>query len=152
MRVTDAYKASYGVENVIYALSQIAQTTMRSELGKLSLDKTFADRELLNSKIVKSINMAAEPWGIECLRYEIRDISPPAAVRAAMELEAEAERRRRADVLTSEGERQAEVNIAEGRRAAVIFEAEAEAKEIELKADATAYGIRQVSAALSEDK
>jgi regulator of protease activity HflC (stomatin/prohibitin superfamily) len=152
VRVTDAHKASYGVENVLFALSQIAQTTMRSELGKISLDKTFEERELLNQRIVRSINAAADPWGIECLRYEIRDISPPAAVRAAMELEAEAERRRRADVLTSEGEKQAQINIADGRRQAVIYEAEAEAKEIQLKADATAYGIGKVSSALALEK
>lgn len=151
VRVTDPYKASYGVENVLFALSQIAQTTMRSELGKKSLDDVFQERELLNQRIVRSINAAAEPWGIECLRYEIRDISPPAAVRAAMELEAEAERRRRADVLTSEGERQAEMNIAEGKRQAVIFEAEADAKEIELRAKATAYGIAEVSNALLQE-
>ena len=150
VRVTNPEKASYGVENVLFALSQIAQTTMRSELGKISLDKTFEERALLNEKIVESINKAAEPWGIECLRYEIRDISPPQAVRAAMELEAEAERRRRADVLTSEGERQAEVNIAEGKRQAVIFEAEAKAKEIELTAAATAKGITVVSAAIAD--
>ena len=149
VRVTDPYKASYGVENVLFALSQIAQTTMRSELGKKSLDDVFQERELLNQRIVRSINAAAEPWGIECLRYEIRDISPPAAVRAAMELEAE--RRRRADVLTSEGERQAEMNIAEGKRQAVIFEAEADAKEIELRAKATAYGIAEVSNALLQE-
>ena len=135
---------------MLFALSQLAQTTMRSELGKISLDKTFEERALLNEKIVESINKAAEPWGIECLRYEIRDISPPQAVRAAMELEAEAERRRRADVLTSEGERQAEVNIAEGKRQAVIFEAEAKAKEIELTAAATAKGITVVSAAIAD--
>ena len=152
VRVTDPEKASYGVENVLFALSQIAQTTMRSELGKISLDKTFEERALLNEKIVKSINAAAAPWGIECLRYEIRDISPPAAVRAAMELEAEAERRRRADVLTSEGERQAEVNIAEGKRQAIIFEAEAKAQEIQLKASATAFGISEVSKAIAEGK
>jgi len=131
-------------------LSQIAQTTMRSELGKISLDQTFEEREVLNQKIVNSINSAATPWGIECLRYEIRDIAPPVAVRAAMELQAEAERRRRADVLTSEGEREAEINLAEGKRQAVIFEAEALAKEIELKADATAYGITKISAAIAD--
>ena len=90
-----------------------------------------------------------EPWGIECKRYEIRDISPPQGVRAAMELQAEAERRRRADVLTSEGERQAEVNIAEGKRQAVIFEAEAHAEEIKLKAEATAAGIESVAKAIA---
>ena len=115
VQIVDAFKASYGVESVHFALAQLAQTTMRSELGKITLDKTFEERDSLNLKIVQAINQAAEPWGIKCMRYEIRDIAPPAGVRAAMELQAEAERRRRADVLTSEGERQAEINIAEER-------------------------------------
>ena len=123
---------------------------MRSELGKITLDKTFEERDSLNLKIVQAINQAAEPWGIKCMRYEIRDIAPPAGVRAAMELQAEAERRRRADVLTSEGERQAEINIAEGKRQAVIFEAEAEAEEIRLLAEDE--GIRNLSEAINEDK
>jgi regulator of protease activity HflC (stomatin/prohibitin superfamily) len=152
VQIMDPYKASYGVENVHFALAQLAQTTMRSELGKISLDKTFEERDSLNMKIVQAINQAAEPWGIKCLRYEIRDIAPPAGVRAAMELQAEAERRRRADVLTSEGERQAEVNIAEGKRQAVIYEAEAEAQEIRLLAEATAHGIRKLSEAIDEGK
>lgn len=104
---------------------QLAQTTMRSELGKITLDKTFEERDTLNENIVKSINEAATDWGLQCLRYEIRDISPPPGVRAAMEMQAEAERRKRAQVLESEGERQANINIADGKKNSVILESEA---------------------------
>lgn len=148
VKVTDPKKASYGVQNVLFALSQLAQTTMRSELGKISLDKTFADREQLNKNIVKSINEASEPWGIECMRYEIRDIAAPRGVQAAMELQAEAERKKRAEVLISEGERQTDVNIAEGRRQAAILEAEGAAQEILLRAEATGKGIRIIADAI----
>ena len=98
---------------------------MRSELGKITLDKTFEERDTLNENIVKSINEAASDWGLQCLRYEIRDISPPPGVRAAMEMQAEAERRKRAQVLESEGERQAHINIADGKKNSVILESEA---------------------------
>ena len=98
---------------------------MRSELGKITLDKTFEERDTLNENIVKSINEAASDWGLQCLRYEIRDISPPPGVRAAMEMQAEAERRKRAQVLESEGERQSHINIADGKKNSVILESEA---------------------------
>ena len=94
------------VEDPIYAVTQLAQTTMRSELGKITLDKTFEERESLNKNIVESINQASEAWGIKCLRYEIRDIAPPKSVKAAMDMQAEAERKKRAEILDSEGERQ----------------------------------------------
>lgn len=152
VQIVDPFKASYGVQSVHFALAQLAQTTMRSELGKISLDKTFEERDSLNMKIVKAINQAADPWGIRCLRYEIRDIAPPPGVRASMELQAEAERKRRADVLTSEGERQAEINIAEGKRQSVIYQAEAEAEEIRLLAEASAHGIREISKAMEEGR
>lgn len=97
-KVTDPYAASYGVENALYAVTQLAQTTMRSELGKITLDSVFAERDMLNSAIVASIQPAASQWGLQVLRYEIRDIMPPASVRGAMELQAEAERRKRAQV------------------------------------------------------
>ncbi|KAL7230154.1 hypothetical protein ACSBR2_008644 [Camellia fascicularis] len=103
VKIVDPRLASYGVENPLYAVIQLAQTTMRSELGKITLDKTFEERDTLNDKIVISINDAAKDWGLKCLRYEIRDISPPRGVRAAMEMQAEAERKRRAQVLESEG-------------------------------------------------
>jgi hypothetical protein len=105
VKVTDPYNASYGVENALYAISQLAQTTMRSELGKITLDKTFEEREALNGKIVAAINEASSSWGINCLRYEIRDITPPASVKIAMDQQAEAERNKRADISASEGER-----------------------------------------------
>ncbi|MCO5572825.1 hypothetical protein L7F22_026584 [Adiantum nelumboides] len=124
VKIVDAFKASYGVENPLYAVIQLAQTTMRSELGKITLDKTFEERDSLNEKIVEAINTAATSWGLQCLRYEIKDISPPPGVRQAMEMQAEAERRKRAQILESEGERQSNINIADGNRSAVILQAE----------------------------
>ena len=105
VRVVDAHAASYGVSDPIWAVTQLAQTTMRSELGKYTLDRTFSERESLNSAIVAAINSAAATWGISCLRYEIRDINPPASLTQAMSLQAEAERRKRAEILESEGRR-----------------------------------------------
>ena len=150
LRIVDPFAASYGVEDPIFAVSQIAQTTMRSELGRMKLDETFQERDMLNESIVKAINKAAEPWGLTCLRYEIRDITPPASVRAAMDTQAEAERRKRAEILQSEGERQSEMNRAEGERAAVVMRAEAEAETISRVAKATAAGIRTVAQAAVE--
>lgn len=161
VKIVDPRLASYGVENPLYAVIQLAQTTMRSELGKITLDKTFEERDTLNEKIVMAINEAAKDWGLKCLRYEIRDISPPRGVRAAMEMQAEAERKRRAQVLESEGERQANINIADGKKSSVILESEAakmdqvnraqgEAEAILAKAQATAKGIAMVSQALKE--
>eukprot|EP00897_Mesotaenium_endlicherianum_P000512 jgi/Mesen1/10461/ME000082S09967 len=159
VKTVDPFKASYGVENPIYAVIQLAQTTMRSELGKITLDKTFEEREMLNTNIVKSINEAAVSWGLECLRYEIRDISPPPGVRAAMEMQAEAERRRRAQVLESEGERQANINIADGKKASVILQSEAamldqknralgEAEAIYARAEATSRSLLLLASAI----
>jgi len=147
VRIVDPYAASYGVEDPLFAVSQIAQTTMRSELGRMKLDETFEERDNLNKAIVNAINVAAAPWGLTCLRYEIRDITPPASVRAAMDTQAEAERRKRAEILQSEGERQSEMNRAEGERAAVVMRAEAEAETILKVANATAQGIRTVAQA-----
>ncbi|KAI9110803.1 hypothetical protein K1719_018241 [Acacia pycnantha] len=162
VKIVDPKLASYGVENPIYAVIQLAQTTMRSELGKITLDKTFEERDTLNEKIVEAINVAAKSWGLECLRYEIRDISPPRGVRAAMEMQAEAERKKRAQILESEGERQANINIADGRKSSVILASEAakmdqvnraqgEAEAILARAGATAEGIALVSQALKEN-
>ena len=149
MQIEDAHAASYGIGDAMFALIQLAQTTMRSEIGKLSLDKTFAEREILNQAIVSIINAASGPWGVKCLRYEIRDITPPAAIRSAMEMQAEAERRKRAEVLQSEGSRQTEINLAEGRRQAAVLEASGQAESIRLKARATAEGLKEVAASLS---
>ncbi|KAL9432733.1 hypothetical protein AB3S75_027702 [Citrus x aurantiifolia] len=162
VKIVDPKLASYGVENPIYAVIQLAQTTMRSELGKITLDKTFEERDTLNEKIVEAINVAARDWGLQCLRYEIRDISPPRGVRAAMEMQAEAERKKRAQILESEGERQAHINIADGKKTSVILESEAakmdqvnraqgEAEAIIAKAQATAKGLAMVSQALKEN-
>ena len=108
-------QASYGVSDAIFAVTQLAQTTMRSELGKMTLDKTFEERETLNASIVEAINHASSPWGLQCMRYEIRDIMPSPSVKAVMDMQAEAERRKRAQILDSEGEQQAEMNIAAGK-------------------------------------
>ncbi|CAM8983059.1 unnamed protein product [Rhodiola kirilowii] len=161
VKIVDAKQASYGVENPIYAVVQLAQTTMRSELGKITLDKTFEERATLNERIVEAIKGAGNDWGLQCLRYEIRDISPPRGVRAAMEMQAEAERKKRAQILESEGERQANINIADGRKNSVILESEAarldqvnraqgEAEAITTRAQATARGIKLVSETLKE--
>ncbi|EYU19711.1 hypothetical protein ABFS82_06G095500 [Erythranthe guttata] len=161
VKIVDPKLASYGVENPLYAVIQLAQTTMRSELGKITLDKTFEERDTLNEKIVISINEAAKDWGLKCLRYEIRDIAPPRGVQAAMEMQAEAERKRRAQVLESEGERQANINIADGRKNSVILASEAakldqvnraqgEAAAILARAEATAKGIAMVSDTLKK--
>ncbi|MED6160569.1 hypothetical protein PIB30_052624 [Stylosanthes scabra] len=161
VKIVDPKLASYGVENPIYAVIQLAQTTMRSELGKITLDKTFEERDTLNEKIVEAINVAAKSWGLECLRYEIRDISPPRGVRAAMEMQAEAERKKRAQILESEGVRQANINIADGKKSAVILASEAarmdqvnraqgEADAILARAKATAEGLAVVSQSLKE--
>lgn len=125
LRVTDAYRASYGVEDAEYAITQLAQTTMRSEIGKISLDTVFRDRESLNYAIVEAINKAAEAWGIDCLRYEIRDMKLPNRVQEAMQMQVEAERKKRAAVLESEGIREAEINVAEGKKRAIILASEA---------------------------
>ncbi|XP_020591396.1 stomatin-like protein 2, mitochondrial isoform X2 [Phalaenopsis equestris] len=162
VKIVDPLLASYGVENPIFAVIQLAQTTMRSELGKITLDKTFEERDALNENIVRAINEAATDWGLKCLRYEIRDISPPAGVKAAMEMQAEAERRKRAQVLESEGERQSNINIADGRKSSVILESEAammdqvnrakgEAEAILAKSRATAEGLKLLSGAIKAD-
>ncbi|KAL6784798.1 hypothetical protein ACKKBF_B03260 [Auxenochlorella protothecoides x Auxenochlorella symbiontica] len=158
-KVTDPYAASYGVENALYAVTQLAQTTMRSELGKITLDSVFAERDMLNSAIVASIQPAASQWGLQVLRYEIRDIMPPASVRGAMELQAEAERRKRAQILESEGNRQSKINVAEAQKSEVILASEAsredqinraegEAEAILRRAAATAEGIQRLAAAI----
>ncbi|KAL4434785.1 hypothetical protein ABPG77_005312 [Micractinium sp. CCAP 211/92] len=160
-RVTDPYKASYGVENAMFAVTQLAQTTMRSELGKISLDSVFSERDTLNQNIVSSIQSAAMNWGLEVLRYEIRDILPPASVRNAMELQAEAERRKRAQILESEGQRQAKINVAEASKSEVILSsegsrqdqinrAEGEAAAILARAEATARGIELLADAIRQ--
>ncbi|KAL8274396.1 hypothetical protein Esti_001718 [Eimeria stiedai] len=145
VRIEDAYKASYGVENPIFAVTQLAQTTMRSELGKLTLDNTFLERNALNKAIVEAINSAAGPWGLSCLRYEIRDILLPTNIRNAMERQAEAERLKRAEVLRSEGERARLVNLALGQKEATILSAQGQAEGVRQRAAAAAESVRKIA-------
>jgi len=145
IKVLDPYKASYGVDNYAYAVTQLAQTTMRSEIGKIDLDKTFEERDALNVNIVNSINVAAEPWGVQVLRYEIKDIEPPRSVLEAMERQMKAERDKRASILESEGERQSAINVAEGKKRATVLNAEADRAEQILRAEGEAQAIIAVA-------
>jgi regulator of protease activity HflC (stomatin/prohibitin superfamily) len=149
-RVLDPYKATYGVDDYLFAVTQLAQTTMRSELGKMELDKTFEERDLLNTNIVSAINDAAGPWGIQVLRYEIKDIVPPQSVMEAMEAQMKAERVKRAQILESEGDRQAAINRAEGAKASVVLAAEADKEEQVLRAEGEAKAIVAVATAQAE--
>lgn len=162
LRIIDPYLTSYGVEDPEFAITQLAQTTMRSELGKISLDKVFRERENLNVSIVDSINKASEAWGMQCLRYEIRDIKLPQRVQEAMQMQVEAERKKRAAILESEGIREADINVAEGKRRARILASEAERQEqinkalgeasaIQAVAEARATALKVVAKALEED-
>lgn len=147
LKVLDPYKASYGVDDYIYAVTQLAQTTMRSEIGKIELDKTFEEREVLNTNIVAQINEASSPWGVQVLRYEIKDIEPPRTVLEAMERQMKAEREKRAVILESEGERQSAINVAEGEKRSRVLAAEADKAEQILKAEGEAQAILAVAAA-----
>lgn len=149
-RVLDPVKATYGVDDYVFAVTQLAQTTMRSELGKMELDKTFEERDILNTNIVTSINEAAGPWGIQVLRYEIKDIVPPQSVMEAMEAQMKAERVKRAQILESEGDRQAAINRAEGEKASVVLAAEADKEEAVLRAEGEAKAIVAVATAQAE--
>ena len=149
-RVLDPYKATYGVDDYVFAVTQLAQTTMRSELGKMELDKTFEERDQLNTNIVTSINDASGPWGIQVLRYEIKDIVPPNSVMEAMEAQMKAERVKRAQILESEGDRQAAINRAEGAKQSVVLAAEADKAEQVLKAEGEAQAILAVAEAQAE--
>ena len=145
LKVLDPYKASYGVDNYVYAVTQLAQTTMRSEIGKIELDKTFEEREVLNINIVASINEASTPWGVQVLRYEIKDIEPPRTVLEAMERQMKAEREKRAVILESEGERQSAINVAEGQKRSIVLAAEADKEQQILRAEGEAQAIIAVA-------
>ncbi|MEJ6077738.1 paraslipin [Vibrio sp. 1-Bac 57] len=149
-RVLDPVKASYGVDDYVFAVTQLSQTTMRSELGKMELDKTFEERDVLNTNIVAAINEASGPWGIQVLRYEIKDIVPPQTVMEAMETQMKAERIKRAQILESEGDRQAAINVAEGKKRSVVLNAEAEKEEQVLRAQGEAQAIIAVAKAQAE--
>ena len=160
LQVLDPARASYGIANYHFAISQLAQTTLRSEIGKIDLDRTFEERATINANVVTELDKASEPWGVKVLRYEIRNINPPADVLQAMEKQMRAEREKRAVILTSEGDRDAKINQAEGEKQRVIKESEAarqqqineaagEAEAILAVATATAEGLRRVAEAVS---
>jgi regulator of protease activity HflC (stomatin/prohibitin superfamily) len=160
LQVLDPARASYGISDYHFAISQLAQTTLRSEIGKIDLDRTFEERATINSNVVQELDKASEPWGVKVLRYEIRNINPPADVLQAMEKQMRAEREKRAVILTSEGDRDAKINQAEGEKQRVIKESEAnrqqqineaagEAEAILAVATATAEGLRRVADAVS---
>jgi len=153
-------RASYGIGDYVFAISQLAQTTLRSEIGKIDLDRTFEERATINANVVSELDKASDPWGVKVLRYEIRNINPPADVLQAMEKQMRAEREKRAVILTSEGDRDANINEAEGHKQRVIKESEAakqkqineadgEAQAILAIANATAEGLRQIASAVS---
>ena len=159
LRVLDPQRASYGIMDYAFAIMQLAQTTLRSEIGKIDLDRTFEERGAINSNVVVELDKASEPWGVKVLRYEIKNITPPRDVLSAMEKQMRAEREKRAVVLTSEGERDAKINEAEGDKQRVIKaseatqqqqinEAQGQAAAILAVATATAEGLRRVAEAL----
>jgi len=160
LQVMDSKLSAYGIDNYRIAASQLAQTSLRSVIGKIELDRTFEERESLNQRVVAAIDEAAQNWGIKVLRYEIKDITPPKTVMDAMEKQMRAEREKRATIATSEGDRQSRINraeglkkeaieVSEGEKQKRINEAEGQAKEIELVALATADGIKKVAESLS---
>ncbi|UTY34116.1 SPFH domain-containing protein [Treponema putidum] len=161
LKIFDPVKASYGIDNYRYAVTQLAKTTMRSEIGKLELDKTFCGREGLNDSIVKALDEASDNWGIKVTRYEIRDITPTRTILEAMERQMRAEREKRANILSSEGKQQSRINISLGKKKEAINKAmgekqrrinlaEGRSKAIEITSNATAEGLRLIADALSQ--
>ena len=162
LQVMDAQKASYGIDNYSFAAIQIAQTTMRSVIGRLDLDRTFEERETINVSIVDAVDKASDSWGVKVARYEVKNITPPQSIKDAMEKQMRAEREKRAMIAESEGQKQAKINVAEGDRQELIArsegekqkrinEAEGKAAEIEFVANATAKGIREIALAINEE-
>lgn len=160
MQVLDPGRASYGIHDYTFAITQLAQTTLRSEIGKIDLDRTFEERAMINANVVSELDQASDPWGVKVLRYEIRNINPPRDVLQAMEKQMRAEREKRAVILASEGERDAKINQAEGEKQRVIKESEAakqqqineaegEAEAILAVATATAEGLKRVAATVT---
>src|ERR671918_268740 len=160
LQVIDPTKASYGIDNYKFAVIQISQTTMRSVIGKMELDKTFEERETVNGSIVEAVDKASGPWGIKVSRYEVKNISPPQSIKDAMEKQMRAEREKRALIAESEGDKQAKINRAEGDRQEMIARSEGEkqrrineaagrAAEIELVAVATAKGIQEIARSIN---
>lgn len=162
LQVMDPQKASYGIDNYRFAVIQISQTTMRSVIGKMELDKTFEERETVNGTIVNAVDKASEPWGIKVSRYEVKNISPPQTIRDAMEKQMRAEREKRAVIAESEGDKQAKINRAEGDKQEAIARSEGEkqrkineasgtASEIEMVAIATAKGITEIAKSINAE-
>ena len=160
-QVTDPMRASYGSSNYIMAVTQLAQTSLRSVIGKLELDKTFEERDMINAQVVSAIDEAALNWGVKVLRYEIKDLTPPAEILRSMQAQITAEREKRALIAASEGRRQEQINIAtgereafiarsEGEKQAVINNAQGEAESIKAVAEATAQAIERVAAAIRQ--
>lgn len=161
IQVIDPQKASYGIDNFRFAAIQIAQTTMRSVIGKLELDKTFEERDTINNQIVDAVDKASDPWGVKVARYEVKNITPPQSIKDAMEKQMRAEREKRAMIAESEGHKQAKINVAEGEKQELIARSEGEmqkrineatgkASEIEALANATANGLRAIALAINE--
>ena len=161
LRVVDPAKASYGIDDYRYASTQLAQTTMRSEMGRIELDRSFSERDDINDAIVRAVDEASDPWGVKVTRYEVRDISPPDSVLQAMEQQMRAEREKRAEILKSEGEKAARINVSKGEREEAINlskgerqrrinEAAGRASAIEATATATADSIREVAQAIRQ--
>jgi regulator of protease activity HflC (stomatin/prohibitin superfamily) len=161
IQITDPVKASYGVDNFIFASTQLAQTTMRSEIGRIDLDRTFEERDKINQEIVMAVDKAAAPWGLKVTRHEIKNIVPPPSIKDAMEKQMRAEREKRALIAESEGDKQAKINRADGDKAEAIAksegekmkrinEAEGRGQEIERVAQATARGIREIANAIND--
>jgi regulator of protease activity HflC (stomatin/prohibitin superfamily) len=160
LQLMDPQKASYGIDNYRFASIQLAQTTMRSIIGKMELDRTFEERETMNSTIVEAVDNASDPWGVKVTRYEVKNITPPQSIKDAMEKQMRAEREKRANIANSEGDMQAQINRAEGEKRELIArsegekmrrinEAEGSAAEIEAVAMATAKGIREIATAIN---
>lgn len=151
LRIMDPRMASYGVENLFFAITQLAQTSMRAEIGKLTLDDTFESRERINAQVTHAIDEASATWGTKVLRYEVKDISPPASILEEMEKQMGAERERRVAVTTSEGYRQAQINKAEGDKQAQILRAQGRAESMVVEAAARADAIRQISSSINTE-
>ncbi|MFT6851013.1 MAG: regulator of protease activity HflC (stomatin/prohibitin superfamily) [Sphingobacteriales bacterium] len=161
LQVVDAHKASYGINNYLFAATQIAQTTMRSIIGRMELDKTFEEREIINTSITSAVDKASDPWGIKVTRYEVKNITPPQSIKDAMEKQMRAERTKRALIAESEGDKQARINRAEGERQEMIEKSEGEklkrineadgrAQEIMRLAHATGTGLKEIASAINE--
>lgn len=150
-KIIDPKAASYGVENLMFAIIQLAQTTMRAEIGKLSLDDTFESRENINAQVMAAIDQASDSWGTKVLRYEVKDIIPPASILEEMEKQMSAERERRVAVTTSEGYRTAQINRAEGDKQAAILRAEGQAEAVKVEAAARAEAIQKIAEAILQE-